>query len=58
MPARVVLVAVPGSWDRRSEGEASKPLIVREGRARERVCRMYCDDVSDVATRLRFLGWV
>ena len=48
MLARVVLVVEPGCWGRRREREASKPLIVREGRARERVFRMYYRSGSDV----------
>lgn len=42
--ALVVLdaVLVVGGWGLRSEGEASRPLTVREGRARVRVCVMYC----------------
>jgi len=37
----VVLEVVVGGWGVRREGEASRPLSVREGRARVRVCVMY-----------------
>ncbi len=37
----VVLLVVVGGWGVRREGEASRPLSVREGRARVRVCVMY-----------------
>ncbi len=37
----VDIVVVVGGWAVRREGEASRPLSVREGRARVRVCVMY-----------------
>jgi hypothetical protein len=37
----VVVEVVVGGWGVRREGEASRPLSVREGRARVRVCVMY-----------------
>jgi len=37
----VDIVVVVRGWGVRREGEASRPLSVREGRARVRVCVMY-----------------
>lgn len=38
----VVFAVVAAVAERRIEGDGSRPLILREGRARVRVWRMYC----------------
>ena len=38
----VVFAVVAAVAERRNEGEGSRPLMLREGRARVRVWRMYC----------------
>lgn len=45
----VVVPADADVWRRRSEGDGSKPLMVREGSARVRERRIYCREVRAVS---------